>query len=168
MLYALTHVYGGRWSGEEAPARNLKNFADIGFRMFQVDLYLEDIWHKDAPELDIARARQQVRGVLDARPDAAVFIRLHLNAPFWWNEAHPEECTQYADGPVDRRTYGPPFNLEDGDTDRPLRTSLASAKWRAGATQKLTQFCRELSATPEGNAVVGLHIAGGIYGEWHY
>jgi hypothetical protein len=168
MLYALTHVYGGRWSWEEAPARNLKNFADIGFRLFQVDLYLEDIWYKDAPGLDIAKAQRQVRGVLDARPDAAVFIRLHVNAPFWWNDAHPEECTQYADGPVDKRTYGPPFNLEDGDVDRPLRASLASAKWRAAATEKLVEFCRAMSATPEGNAVVGLHIAGGIYGEWHY
>jgi hypothetical protein len=168
MLYSLTHVYTGRWSWEEGPARNLKNFAQIGFRLFQVDLYLEDIWYKDQDRLDIAKVQRQIRGVLDARPDAAVFVRVHVNAPFWWNKQHPEECTQYANGPVDKREYGIPYNNEDGDVDRPLRASLASMKWREAATAKLVELCKRLAATPEGNAVAGLHIAGGIYGEWHY
>lgn len=42
-FYALTHAYGARWSWEEVPQRNLKNFGDLGFRLFQLDLYLEDI-----------------------------------------------------------------------------------------------------------------------------
>jgi hypothetical protein len=168
IIYSLTHVYTGRWSWEEGPARNLKNFAQIGFRLFQVDLYLEDIWYKDQAQLDIAKVQRQIRGVLDARADAAVFVRVHVNAPFWWNEQHPEECTQYANGPVDQREYGIPYNNEDGDVDRPLRASLASMRWREAATAKLVELCKRLAATPEGNAVAGLHISGGIYGEWHY
>lgn len=167
-FYALTHVYGGRWSWEERPSRNLKNFCEAGIRLFQVDLYLEDIWYKDATPLDIAKAQRQVQGVLDVCPDANIIIRFHVNAPFWWNEQNRAECTEYADGPIDQRRYGPPFNNEDGDIDRPLRASLASLKWRKESGEKLIEFCQKLSKTREGASVIGLHIAGGIYGEWHY
>lgn len=167
-IYALTHAFGGRWSWEEKPARNLRNFCEAGIRLFQVDLYLEDIWYKNAPELDIEKAQRQVRGVLDACPDAAVFVRLHTNAPYWWNELHRDECTEYADGPVDQQTYGPPRNLEDGDPDRPLRASLASLRWRQEAGEKVREFCQRMAATPEGQRMAGIHVAGGVYGEWHY
>ena len=167
-FYALTHAYGARWSWEEIPSRNLKNFCSLGFRLFQVDLYFEDIWYKGQPRLDIAKAQKQVRGVLDVCPDAAVVIRVHVNAPFWWNEENQEERTEYADGPIDNRTYGPPNDNENGDVDRPLRASLASQKWKAAASEKLVEFCQRMAATPEGDAVIGLHVSCGVYGEWHY
>lgn len=167
-FYALTHAYGARWSWEEVPQRNLKNFADLGFRLFQLDLYFEDIWYKNTDTLDIAKARRQVRGLLEVCPDAAVVIRIHVNAPFWWNEQNPQECTQYADGPVDQRIYGAPFNNEDGDVDRPLRASLASMKWRKESGERLREFCIRMAQTPEGNSVIGIHVSGGVYGEWHY
>ena len=53
-------------------ARNLHNFAQAGVRLFQVDLYLEDIWLAGRDTLDMAKARRQVRGVLDQCPDASV------------------------------------------------------------------------------------------------
>jgi hypothetical protein len=31
-FYGLTHAYGARWSWEENPSRNLKNFYSIGYR----------------------------------------------------------------------------------------------------------------------------------------
>ena len=167
-FYALTHAYGARWSWEEVPQRNLKNFCDIGIRLFQLDLYFEDIWHQGSDSLDIAKAQRQVRGLLDVCPDAGVVIRVHVNAPFWWNEANRDECTLYGDGPVDQRTYGPPFNNEDGDVDRPLRASLASMKWRKESGEKLVEFCKRMAATKEGQSVIGIHVSGGIYGEWHY
>lgn len=167
-FYALTHAYGGRWSWEEVASRNLQNFCNIGTRLFQVDLYFEDIWKKNSDSLNIALAQKQVRGVLDVCPQASVVIRVHVNAPFWWNEANPDECTQYADGPLVDRPYGAPFNNEDGDTERALRASLASAKWRAEAGERLKEFCQRMAATTEGQSVIGLHICGGIYGEWHY
>jgi hypothetical protein len=169
MFYALTHAYGGRWSWEEVASRNLNNFCGTGIRLFQVDLYLEDIWLPGQDTLDMARARRQVGGVLDQCPDAAVVIRIHVNAPFWWNKAHPEERTEFADGPVQEELQsGPPYHNEQFDVMRPLRASLASERWKREAGEKLVEFCRKLSASPEGNAVAGMHISGGIYGEWHY
>lgn len=167
-IYALTHVYGGRWSWEEVPARNLKNFADIGFRLFQVDLWFEDIWPENEDQLDLTRAQKQVDGVLQACPEANVFIRLHINPPYWWLRQHPEEAVQYADGPVEDLPYGPPFNLEDGDNDRSFRVSLASEKWKEIAGEKLIEFCQRFSEMEQAASVVGVHIACGIYGEWHY
>jgi hypothetical protein len=168
-FYALTHAYGGRWSWEEVPARNLRNFCGAGYRLFQVDLYLEDIWYQGADSLDLAKVRRQVGGVVAQCPDAAVVIRVHVNAPFWWNRAHPEECTHFMDGPVDTTLHaGPPFHNEEHDIGRALRASLASEKWKTEAGQKLVELCQRLARTPEGNAVVGMHLSGGIYGEWHY
>jgi len=166
-FYSLTHAYGARWSWEEVPQRNLKNFADAGFRLFQLDLYFEDIWYRGVKELDIAKAQHQVRGLLDICPDAAVVIRVHVNAPFWWNEVNPQECVNFANGEVDQRNYGAPFNNEDGDTDRPSRASLASMKWRQESGEKLIEFCKRMAETPEGKSVIGIHICGGVYGEWH-
>jgi len=168
IFYSLTHVYGGRWSWEEIPSRNIKNFANAGIRLFQVDLYFEDIWYKDKENLDIAKAQRQVKGVLNMCPDANVVIRIHVNAPFWWNEENKDEATQFADGSLDQREYGAPFNNEDGDTDRPLRASLASEKYNKLAGTKLAEFCKQLAGTPEGNSVIGIHVSGGVFGEWHY
>ncbi|MCC6463085.1 MAG: hypothetical protein IT260_21625 [Saprospiraceae bacterium] len=165
--YALTHVSGGRWSWEELPAHNLRNACADGIRVFQVDLWLADIWSAGEKPLDMALARRQLRGVLDACAEAAIVLRLHVNAPMWWNRAHPDECTQFADGPLEEFPEGLPFNHEDGDIYRSRRASLASEKWRAAAGERVREFCRRLQHTAEGRAVVGLHLAGGVYGEWH-
>ena len=168
-FYALTHATGGRWSWEEVPQHNIKQFYNIGFRLFQVDLYFEDIWHEGAEKLDIEKARRQLRGVLDVAPDAGIVLRVHVNAPYWWNLANRDECTEYADGPIQEEYVpGLPHNNEDFDIDRSLRASLASMKWRKEAGERLVELCKGLAASPEGDALIGMHISGGIYGEWHY
>jgi hypothetical protein len=168
-FYALTHAYGGRWSWEEVPSRNINNFCKIGIRLYQVDIWLEDIWKKNSKTLDINKAQKQIKGVLDQCPDANIIIRFHVNAPFWWNESHLDECTQFADGNIDTTLKaGPPFHNEEYDIKRALRASLASEKWKNESGQKLIEFCQLLQKTKEGNSVIGMHLAGGIYGEWHY
>jgi hypothetical protein len=168
IFYALTHAYTGRWSWEENPQRQLNNFCQIGVKLFQLDLYFEDIWYKGAKELDIVKAQKQVQGLLDVCPDANVVLRIHVNAPFWWNDEHPEELSAFADGPLDTRAYGAPYNNEDGDTERPRRASLASLKYREAATEKLIEFCKKMPNTVQGNSVIGIHVCWGVFGEWHY
>jgi hypothetical protein len=158
MIYALTE--GGRFTWEPTPHKNLQSFAQLGFRLYQIDVWFNDIWRADG-RLDLDTPAKQIRGVLECCPQAAVFLRLHVNSPSWWNVKFPDECTGYADGPAATAPGG-------DDCDRGLRHSMASTKWRAEATERLVEFCRRLSAMPEGDAVVGLHIAGGVYGEWHY
>jgi hypothetical protein len=167
MIYALSDVPGGRWSWEELPQRNLQIFAKAGIRLFQVDLFLEHVWQEDGT-FDLTMARKQLAGVLAVRPDAALFIRLHVNAPKWWMRLHPEENTLYADAHPKPDTEWGLLRIIEDDAATPTRTSLASKKWLAACGEKLAQFCRELADTPEGAAVAGLQLAGGIYGEWHY
>ena len=93
-IYALTHATGARWSWEEVPQHNIKNFYNIGFRLFQLDFWLSEIWPKNGEPLDVSLAQKQIRGVLDVAPDACIILRVHTDAPYWWNEQHREECTR--------------------------------------------------------------------------
>lgn len=166
LIYALTDVPGGRWSWEELPQHNLKVFADHGFRLFQLDLFLEHLWKAEGT-FDLTLAKKQIQGVLDVCPHAAVFLRFHVNPPKWWIQAHPEECVKYFDAePAPDVDYGLQRIIED-DNRRPVRQSLASRKWRDTATEKLILFCETFAREPESAALAGLQVAAGIYGEWH-
>ena len=167
MFYSLTDSPAGRWTWEEVPARNLKLFSDIGVKQFCVSIWLEWIWTGPG-HLDIDLVRRQIRGVLAVCPDAAIMIRLHVNSPPWWNQQNPDELVRYADGPVaDIQPWGMVRPLE-GDLERTPRHSLASLKWRRDSGAVVAQLCHELARTPEGNHLVSLQLAAGVFHEWHY
>jgi len=153
MIYALTE--GGRFTWEETPHRNLENFTKAGYRLFQVDVWFRDIWKPD-DSLDMPTVRHQVRAITEVCPEAAVFIRIHVDPPQWWLDRHPGETVAYANA------------VNPGVANARSQESLASTLWLNDATRQLETFCRELAPTPEGRHVVGLHLAGGLYGEWHY
>ncbi len=166
MLYALTHVPGGRWTWEELPQHNLRNFCEAGVRIFQADLWLEQLW-TSPDSFDIDLARRQIRGTLQACPDAAVILRFHVTAPRWWRDAHPDEWVRYADtGYMDEHPEGFPAILEE-DNYPVRRVSMASETWKSEGVRRLRMFLEKLAATPEGNALAGIQVADGIYGEWH-
>lgn len=167
LMYALTDAPGGRWSWEELPRRNLAIFAGAGFELFQADLWLEHLW--TAPRrFDIDLARRQIRGITEVCPRGSVILRLHVNAPPWWTRAHPEECVGYADGPADAEEPGGLARPLERDLDRCLRASLASRCWRRDAGRRLAALLEQLARTSEGEALAGIHIAGGVFGEWSY
>jgi hypothetical protein len=167
VFYALTDCPGGRWSWEEGPRQHLRHFVEAGFRLFQVDLFLELIWPREGP-LDIATAQRQIRGILEICPDAAVVIRWHLNAPGWWLQQHPDEVTRFANGGFEQIERTQPVRILMDDLRRTPRASLASRKWRKMAEEKTIALLRGLAAAPEGGALAGIHVACGVYGEWHY
>jgi hypothetical protein len=166
-FYALTDCPGGRWSFDELPQRCIRDFAAAGFRLFQLDLFLESVWEKEGP-LDIDLARRQLRGVIEACPEAAIVIRWHLNAPRWWAAKYPDELTRYANGDFETIGRTQPVRLLMDDLRRVPRVSLASAKWRDMATAKTVELLSRLAKTPEGAALAGIQVACGVYGEWHY
>lgn len=167
MLFALTEAPGGRWTWEERPAWNIRQFAERGVKLFEFDIWMEHMWRPDGT-LDIEMAQRQIRGALAIRPDAAVMLRLHVNAPPWWNERHPEEAVAYANGPLDPTVPWGIRNPIERDLERSLRHSLASDRWKQELTDKTREFCQKLAKTPEGDAIYGIHVAAGVYGEWHY
>jgi len=158
---------GGRWSWEEVPQWNLSLFHQAGFNLYQVDIWLESLWSPDGG-LDVSLAQRQVRGILNIDPNAAITIRLHVNAPRWWQNQHPEECTQFADTvAVPQEAWGM-YRGVQGDLYAYLRHSFASTKYLKECGEKLKEFCQKFAATEEGNSLVGLHIADGVFHEWHY
>lgn len=166
IFYALTDVPGGRRSWEEVAQHNVAKFCADGIRLFQVDVFLEQLWHADG-SLRLDYARQQVAGIKAVCPEVSVFFRFHVNAPRWWTAQHPEENVRY-----DSAGYSPDVSdglsrLVEADPRNPLRTSLASEKWRKEAGAQLARFCREFAETPEGQSLAGIQIACGVYGEWH-
>jgi hypothetical protein len=167
MIYSLTDVPGGRWTWEELPRYNLQSFCNIGVKLIQVDLAFDHVWQPDG-SINIDTAQKQLRGVLDVCPGAAVFIRFHVNPPKWWQQKYPEENTVYADTlPMPDIDWGLQRIIED-DEENPTRHSLASVRWKEEATKKLIDFLNLLKAIPEGGALAGIQVAGGVYGEWHY
>jgi hypothetical protein len=166
VVYALTDVPGGRWSWEELPRHNIRQFVNAGVRLYQVDLFLDHLWMEDG-RIDITLAQRQIAGIVEVCPEAGVFIRLHVSPPRWWTKQHPEEWVKYADaGYMDESDEGFPRIIEE-DNFPVRRVSMASARWRLEAGSALSAILQALSRTPEGNSLAGIQVAGGIYGEWH-
>lgn len=167
IFYALTDVPGGRWSWEEVPQHNIARFAERGVTLFQLDIALDHMWFSDGT-FSVEMAQKQVRGVRQVCPKAAVFLRLHVRPPKWWMLRHPEENTTYYGSDSLPDLDGGFYRLIEEDAVNPARTSLASQRWHEECGAIVRRFCREFSRTPEGDALAGVQVAGGVYGEWHY
>lgn len=166
-FYALTDCVGGRFSFDEGPRQSIRQFVDAGFRLFQLDLFLADCW--TAPgSFSIDLARRQIRGILDLCPEGVVVLRWHLNAPDWWKQQNPDELTRYANGDFEKPERTVPVRYIQDDLRRTPRASLASEKWMQAAREKTAALVKGLAKTPEGAALAGVHVACGVYGEWHY
>jgi hypothetical protein len=166
-FYALTDCPGGRLTFDEAPAQSIRQFVEAGFKLFQIDLFLQDCW--TAPnEFSIDLLRRQIRGILDQCPDGAVVLRWHLNAPPWWLAQNPGELCRYANGDFEKIERTVLVRVIQDDLRRTPRASMASEKWMQAAREKTASMLKMLAKTPEGNALAGVHVANGVYGEWHY
>jgi hypothetical protein len=148
-----------------------RGYRDSGTRFFQPLLGLDDGWTGPG-EYDWSGVLVYLDRLLGLVPDAFFLPRLHLYAPAWWKEAHPDEIIGYALA-VDpaghemppRRLDGP-FNWNSSVDTR--AASLASEKWRRDMGAALKDFLRVLERSPVRSRVLGYHIAGGLNGEWHY
>ncbi len=168
IIYALTDCPGGRLSFEEIPGRSVRGFADMGFKLFQLDIWLDDMWNEDGT-FDISIARKQIKGIINKCPEAKIFLRYHTTPPKWWNNKNPDELVDFADKPVSPEKALPGFQrylIQDLDTVP--RHSFASKKWMDDSTRMLKLFLSQLSNSEEGAFLAGLQPATGVYGEHHY
>ncbi len=148
--------------------RNILNFKEAGIDLVGLDVKLHTGWHRVTP-FDPSSVLAEIANALEANPEASFLVRLHVNPPYWWMRDHPDECVIY------RMQDGDYAGMDDGeyerliyhDGDRHLRVSLASEKWLHDAGEKLSLLCDALAVAPEGQSVMGIQPACGIYGEWH-
>lgn len=171
MQYALTDCPGGRFSWEEVPAWNIRQFASCGFTQFQLDVWLDQLWTLDEngeEQFDITLVRRQIAGVVEQCPQAAVFLRLHVNAPRWWNTRNPDEVIRYLNAPLEEEdTFGVLRRPLINDLKPVPRASFASDKWKKDSGARVAQLLRELAQTPEAAHLAGVQPACGVFGEWH-
>jgi len=168
MIYSITDAPGGRWTWEEFPRWNIRNFGKAGYKIIQFSIWLEDIWTADG-KLDMELVRHQFAAILEEIPDAVLLMRLHINAPDWWDLANPDETVRYADteGTPHKLHWGIERNTAGDDLDGGQLHSLASMKWRSETTAILERFFRELAAMPEGNRLGFVNVCDGVSHEWH-
>lgn len=167
VMYGLSDIPGSDANTAQAQ-RNIKNFREAGINLVCCDTGIHLGWHK-VTQFDTEAIREEIGAVLEANPDAGVLLRLHMNPPYWWLRDHPEECIIY------RKPDGDVPGIDDGNSDRlirddfssHLRVSLASELWLREANEKLIALLKELDGTREGDALVGIQPACGVYGEWH-
>lgn len=105
----------------------------------------------------------------DAVKDAFVLVRLHINPPYWWLRDNPDECVVYRtkDRDINGTDDGEQDRLIRNDAEQMMRVSLASKKWINDACEKLSELLDKIKLWPEYDMLLGVQIAGGIYGEWH-
>lgn len=168
IIYSLTDCPGGRLSYEETPTEAISRFVNMGFKLFQFDIWFDDMWFSDG-SFDISVARKQIRGVTDICKDAKVFFRFHTTPPKWWNLENMDQLTEFADTKARLEEYRPGVQRYlIQDLDPVYRHSFASKKWLDDSTNMLKRFIKEISATPEAASLVGIQPATGVYGEHHY
>jgi hypothetical protein len=167
LIYAVPDQPTGRWSWNELPQHNIKQFYyKAGIKIFQVDLFLDHIWLPDGT-IKLDTALMQVRGITDVCPDASIFPRLQVNAPKWRQKAHSEEAIRYGNAEIigDYNVLYQPIMSNDYSNE--ARISLASLKYRKDASDAVQRFCRQFSESPKGTFLVGIQVACGVYREWH-
>ena len=148
--------------------KNIALFGKTGINLVNIDTAINICWNK-IDEPDFAPIREEIAGALQANPDAGIFIRLHMNPPYWWLRDNLDEQIIYRtkDGDLPGIDNGPGWRLIAHDHEHHLRASIASKKWLYEVGEILEKLCHELDGTVEGDAIAGIQLAYGVNGEWH-
>ncbi len=154
IMYSGTEHSRDTWTGR--PRQSLSEFTQLGYEIIQTDLWFKYSLRPDGT-FDLGGIRRQLAGILEVNPAAKIVVRINVSAPRWWLERNPAERCRVTAPASARDVFG-------GNTAE----SLASRLYASFAEKYLRLFLTELEKTPEGDRVIGFHLGGGVYGEWHY
>jgi beta-galactosidase len=135
---------GGPSNGYE---RQIRMAAEAGaqFVTFPVDLP----WPRPGEAVDWTHVDAQCQEVLDANPKALLLPRIGVEAPEWWQKAHPDDVMVWDSGP--QFAYA----------------VVASPEYRRDAAERLGTLVAHLEAK-FGPHMAGYHPCGQNTGEWFY
>lgn len=140
-----------------------KEVADAGLHIYNIPAYLGDrginstsginpfrshIWVGEN-EFDYSSIIKDFDEILSADAGAMAVIRIHLDAPVWWEKQHPESACMLPDG-------------------SPYRTSFYSPLWREASGKVLASMVQWLLNSKYKKNLIGIHVAGGFTEEWMY
>lgn len=153
-MYSGTEHSRQTWSGR--PRQSLEEFTAAGYQVIQTDMWFKYSLRPDGT-FDMEGVRRQLAGILEVNPRAMIVVRINVSAPAWWLAAHEDQRCRITQPNVDKVVFGGNW-----------AESLASEPYAAFAESSLKRFLQELSRLSESARVIGFHIGGGVYGEWHY
>lgn len=159
------------FAGSSGLIHTIKSFKESGIKFFHPLIGLEDGWlgpnHYDWSKIDQYYAR-----LLELVPDALFLPRLHLYAPLWWMETHPEELVRCGLDVDKKFLKMPRINIDSNLNWNCLidaySASLASELWKNEMTDTLRAYIRHVESSPLRSRIIGYHIVGGMTAEWHY
>jgi beta-galactosidase len=96
---------------------------------------------------DFATLQPRFERVIQVDPDARFHLRVHLEAPAWWQKLYPEECELTSDG-------------------RRLCQSFASKTWRLQAKAYLRALVAHFDSIGMSERIVAYQTGAGGTGEW--
>ncbi len=152
--------------------RTAKSYREAGIRFLHPLIGLEDGWIGPG-KYDWTQYDKYFAKLLEIVPDAFLFPRIHLYAPVWWKEAHPQELITCG-LPVPPEEYNVLPQYVDRDSglnwslNDPYGASFASEIWKKETAETLRQFLRHLESSPLKSRMMGYHVSGMHTGEWHY
>ena len=98
-------------------------------------------------DYDFSLLEKRFGFVLDADPEARFHLRVHLEAPVWWQKLHPDEC-------------------ELTSTGKRLCQSFASQIWRSQAKDYLRALIHHIKSIGMEDRVIAYQTGAGGTGEW--
>ena len=175
MMYSSTEQ--GRKTWADPTKKSIEEFTAQGYDIIQTDMWFKYSLNPDG-SFDIDGIRKQLAGILNINPDAKLVVRINVSAPQWWLSQNQSEVCKVTNDSISKMKiqmnlgingYGwspndKSKNIFGGNTAE----SLASEKYKEFANKYLKLFLQEVEKTPEGDRIIGFHIGGGVYGEWHY
>lgn len=154
LMYSGTEHSRETWTNQ--PRKSIEEFTALGYEIIQTDMWFKYSLRPDG-SFDMEGVRKQLVGILEVNPKAKIVVRINVSAPRWWLEKNTNEVCRVTSTKEEKNTFG-------GNRAE----SLASETYATFARTNLKMFLEELAKTPEGSRVIGFHIGGGVYGEWHY
>lgn len=136
-----------------------KKLGESGIKLYYLmcnNLDLEDCAVKDFAN--------EAEKLLEAVPDAYIFVRIPLTPSKKWIEENPDHIVSYSDGkkrPALVRTET--FIVESDGTP-----SLCSWKWREDMGKTLEKVIDEIDKLPFADRIIGYFVGGGGNSEWFY
>ncbi|MCL4195160.1 MAG: beta-galactosidase, partial [Thermoguttaceae bacterium] len=106
-----------------------------------------DLGHVAADRYDYSEFDRYFATVLDADPEAHFLPHISVTGARWWQEAHPEEMCQFANGSKGR-------------------TSFASELWRREIGEDLRRLIAYLRRAPYADRILGYMFYNGYTAEW--
>ncbi len=154
-LYVNGQAEPSLWFWHVRPGRDdAAHIKEMGIRTLTLSV---DLGWRDDHTYDYSTSDATIMQALEGNPNIWLVPRIMMNAPAKWLAKYPDEAIQYADG-------APPQEDGFGGT---WHESFASERWQHDAEEALRQWIDHNKKAPWSSRIIGIHVANGIYGEWH-